>query len=123
MLLDPKLEFKKVLNFLGVDEYYPESLHRQSNPTRGVRFALLNYLIVGCRRLIHRYKLWQLRKILRFVGVVSLSELITRKINLKRLKRISTIDPETERGLRTHFLPDIEKLEILLQKDLSFWKA
>jgi hypothetical protein len=36
--------------------------------------------------------------------------------------RLGPINPETERALRELFLPDVEKLEDLLERDFSAWK-
>ena len=44
-----------------------------------------------------------------------------RKLNMTNQKRIP-IDPQLERELRLEFVPVIERLEDVLQRDLSVWK-
>ena len=44
-----------------------------------------------------------------------------RKINMKNQKR-KPLDSQTEQTLRHEFVPVVERLEDILQKDLSIWK-
>ena len=111
--------YQEVLLFLGIKEWYPDHLETKSNEPKEVRLKLLSRGIASANFYINNYpKLRVLKKISRTIGFSALLS----GINEKDFKEKPRLDKEIEVKLRAYFREDIEKLEVLLSKDLSSWK-
>ncbi len=118
-----KAFFKEVLDFLGVDEFYPESLTKKSNETKTLRFKSLTRLIQGTRHFITKHNLEFIIPLLRSIGIVQLGTFIRDKMNVKKMKEKPKLSSELEAKLRAFYQEDIEQLESLLNIDLNHWKS
>ncbi len=118
---DNQAFYKEVLDFLGVDEIYPESLNSKSNETKEPRVKWLNYMIQNTRQFITRYRMEWLLPVLRYSGILPLGMLIRDKLNVKKMTKKEPLQASTEAFLKQHYLEDIKLLEGLIDKDLSAW--
>jgi len=116
---DPKDILKRLYGFIGVDtEFIPEKIfNKKSNQSKKVRLGIITKIIYFCVRTISRLRL---NKLLTLAEKLKIDKVIN-KINTKKVDKES-IDPEIRRYMNKQFLPDIEKLEKLINKDLSNWK-
>ncbi len=119
---DNKVFLKETLDFLGVTEYYPASLDERSNETKEPRMKWLNHLIQNTRQGITKYRLEWVIPLLRYTGILPLGMLIRDRLNVKKMGSKPQLLPETEQQLKAHYRADIEKLEELIERDLSAWK-
>ncbi len=114
--------YKSYLDFLGLEHIIPDSLNASSNVTQAPKFAGLTYFIQNTRHFITKHNLEFLIPILRKTGVVQLGTFIRDKWNVKKVDKKPKLDPELEQEMRQYYQEDIEKLETLLDRDLSAWK-
>ncbi len=121
MVKDPVNFLKDIEQFLGVSEFIPENIKEKSNITGRSRIPLVNQSLAYVKLLIRKFKLHKLNDLLRFTKISNLAEHV-RKTNRISYSTKPEIDKEIISKLYHIFLPDIEKLEKLLQKDLSCWK-
>lgn len=111
--------YKEVLLFLGVKEWYPDHLDTKANESKEVRSKLLSRGIKSVNFYINNIpKLRVLKQATRAIG---LSALLS-GIKEKPFKEKPRLDKDIEIKLRAYFREDIEKLETLLNYDLSNWK-
>jgi hypothetical protein len=119
----PELVYKEVLDFLKVEEFYPDSLKKASNKTKQNRFQFLNYLITSTSNFIHKQNLYFLIPLLRYSGISPIAEYMRDHLNIVSKSSRRAIDKELTRTLEEHFGEDISQLQELIDKDLSLWKA
>jgi hypothetical protein len=122
---NPKLIYKNVLDFLDLDEYYPDSLYAASNKTRQNKNQLLNYFITSSRKFIHTHDLHFLVPIIRYTGIAPIAEFIRDHWNISsKGNRLQQIPKDDFTGmLQDYYLEDINRLEDLILMDLSHWKT
>ena len=110
---------KDVYSFLQVNEQFIPNI-KKHNINKTVRFRWL-------RNLVHRPPIF-IRKIARFIirnrsgreVLTSFMVLLNKKVNTRYSER-PKINKPTDKMLRSYFKRDIEKLEKLINKDLSHW--
>ncbi|RJP85118.1 MAG: hypothetical protein C4518_17320 [Desulfobacteraceae bacterium] len=120
---DPEALFKNVLDFLNADAYFPDSLHKRSNKTKTNKNQPLNYFITSSRNFIHKHNLHFVKPLLRYSGISPLAEYIRDHVNVVSNTGRQRLDGDSIRMLRDCYLKDIEKLEKLIDRDLTHWKA
>ena len=130
---NPKETIQEIYRFLGVDEnFVPSALTQRINPTveKLVRFPIYNQILAlfvrGATQQNANPFLSSLYKILKRIGIPKITGFL-RKLNRKKTGKLTRIEkppmnPETKENLRNFYCRDIEKLEKLLGRDLSFWK-
>ena len=110
---DTAAAYRDVLNFLDVDESF-EPDFAIANAAKTTRHPPL-------RRIVKRFPV--LKKVVRLMPnrVIDLG---SRAIALVvRWKRRPEISPEFRKSLSDEFLPDIDRLEDLLDRSLDAWRA
>jgi hypothetical protein len=116
---DARRFFNEIVSFLGLREWYPDSLEVRSNEAMDVRSEWLSRWIKDAYSFLGNYP--GLSFIKRTVKAAGISALLS-GINLKPFGEKPRLGPMIEAELREYFREDIEKLEKLLRKDLSRWK-
>lgn len=117
-LLDaPRETWAKVLAFLGLpDDGRTE--FRPVNPSRKHRFPWLANLMLDppgpLKRPVYALRAWLVRTRPPIVEKI--------KASLRKEQAREALSSEFENELRALFLPEVEKLEALLGRDLSAWK-
>ena len=112
---------RSIESFLGVDAFIPANVDARANVTGEPRFAWLNRAMSRLRYALRKHTPPALINLLRATGLAQLSETIRLK-NTQPAALKTTIDPALDRELRAYFLPNVERLEGILGKDLSSWK-
>jgi len=115
---DTALVYKKTLGFLGVDDSFSTNFD-VINPNKQVRSTTL-------RRFLRGHTGWP-----QAVAVTTARAVLPRKTRRQitsRLKRWNTVyterqplTPATRHQLQIEFLPEVEKLSQLLDRDLTHW--
>ncbi|HEB76015.1 MAG TPA: hypothetical protein ENJ04_06665 [Nitrospirae bacterium] len=114
---DPKAYLKEVYDFLGVEEFYPESVYEKYNQFREPRNMMVEKLITGTGDLLRRLRLLKLKSVLNRLGV---SEGIKR-FNTKGAEK-DAIPEDVRKRINEHVREDTRRLEEFLGRDLSFWR-
>lgn len=119
----PEALYKEALDFLNADEFFPDSLHERSNRTKSNKNKLLNYFITSSRNFIHKHNLHFVKPLLRYSGISPLAEYIRDNLNVASTTGKKRLDDDSIKRLQDCYSTDIEKLEKLIDRDLSHWKA
>jgi len=118
---NPEQFLKEIEIFLGIKEYIPENINKKSNVTGVYHYKYMNGFMYKTRRTIRRYNSNFLIKCIRLLRLNKLySYVITN--NVKPFDIKPKLDINTKNKLTKHFTDDINKLEGLLNRDLSNWK-
>lgn len=130
-LKDPLYFIQQVYQFLNVDStFVPPSLHQRSNASQDTnyRFLFINKLVNQRKRLKNYWGGRALLKFLKIIGLGKLVRLILRA-NLRKTKKAPAKEGRGEvlresdrERLRGIYREDIQKLEKLINHDLSFWR-
>lgn len=115
---------KEVETFLGVDEFMPENASARSNITGEPRNWILNRVLAYGRRAVRRTRvLAAFVDIMRGLGVDRRLEAVRREnVSTAAPTELSRMNEEEKVWLAGLLRPDVEKLESLLQVELSEWK-
>ena len=116
LITDTASTYRDVLSFLGVDATFQPELPPH-NQNRRVRFGPIQRLIfrppgplLGAARRLRRYRLvHRLRE-----GVLRLNS---------RAEKRPALNPALRRKLLAEFAPEIERLSLIIGRDLSAWQA
>jgi hypothetical protein len=109
-LKNPEKVWKKVLSFLEI-EYFPKKEFPQLNPAKTVKFKPINYFL---------FKIFELKiklGIKRNLGIAS----FVRKF-ITEYRQRPPLDYSFKKELQKFYLPEIEKVEQLLNINLEKWK-
>jgi hypothetical protein len=118
---NPKLVIKKLYKFLNVDDkFIPESLNKKINSSKKSR---INFFIdPGLIYKLDKIKIINsLLYFIKRIGIYSFLRKLYVKINFKTYK-YPKMKKETRIQLKKTFKKDIERVEKLINRDLSFWK-
>ncbi|MEE9342436.1 MAG: sulfotransferase [Gammaproteobacteria bacterium] len=111
---------KRVFNYLGIDDKHnPAALNAKSNPSYMNKYKGLESFRGAAQQLVHKMGLdglWQL------LGKLGLKRLYAKVNKMPSEAVMPTISDKTMALLAAAFKDDIEKLEVMLDKDLSAWK-
>lgn len=119
---DPVLFMQDIYEFLGADKkFVAPTAKKIENAASEVRFKFLRIVTDFFVDVLYRLKLSFIINILKKIGLQKAVHYFHYKINVKSAKK-PKINSETEKKLRGIFREDIEKLEKLLNRDLSSWK-
>jgi len=118
---DPAEFLRGVERFLGVREFVPENIHRKSNTTTMPRSKNLNASLHKIRLFIRRKNLNFITDLIRLTKLDRVYNWALYK-NTKNFDQKPTMSMEEKKKLYEYFSEDINKLELLLEKDLSHWK-
>jgi len=116
----PEKIFENICRFLNVPVYSIRNMDVKSNATKANRINNLNYLITQSRTYIHKHQLLWIRPLLKYSGITYLAERI-KSLNEYGESEVEVL-PDVREMLLGQLLTDIEKTELLLNKDLSHWK-
>ncbi len=116
----PEKIFENICRFLNVPVYSVKNMDVKSNATKANRINNLNYLITKSRTYIHKHPLLWIRPLLKYSGITYLAERII-SFNQYAESEVAVL-PDVKDMLLARLLTDIEKTELLLNKDLSHWK-
>jgi len=118
----PEILYKEILNFLGVDDFFPDSLCEMSNKTKQTKYPFLNFAITYCKNFLHLHHLYWIRHLLKYSGITSTAEYVRDYLNVQHIDcNATTINPELTEMLLDFYLKDIHALSKLIDKDLSVW--
>ena len=118
---NPVKFIQKIYRFLGVDDsFIPPSATKRINATQlkwgpGIKFLRESYLILT--KLPFGKKISKIAKIMRIKKLVKLVDLLAYRLSLT-----PKINHSTRNYLIKIFKEDINNLEKLINRDLSFWK-
>lgn len=113
---NPKAVLTSLFEFLNVNQHFnPSTLHQRINPAseRNRLFFVLQDFMVWAKR--HRLEFFI--DVLRILRINQIAKLL-----LTKTSAYPPIDPVIQSGLRNYYLSDIDKLEVLIGKDLTAWK-
>ena len=110
-----------VQSFLGLDAHLPADLDAPTNVTGAPRWAGLNRALAALRYPLRKYNPGWLLAFLRWSGLASLQERV-RLANTRPARRLPELDGETRSWLGAKFKSDTERLEGMINRDLSHWK-
>lgn len=114
----PLKAIQNIYSFLGVDpNYVPRSLMDKENEAFLPRFELIKKCVHGFLRFLSRIDRDWYFKVLDSNFLVAFYS----KINKVKFK-YPPLDKKVRERLKGYFVEDIEKLERLIQRDLSVWK-
>jgi len=119
----PEMLYKEALDFLGLNEYYPDSLYSISNKTKQNRSQFLNYFITSSRNFIHKHNLNFLVPFLRYSGISPVAEYLRDRFNIVSKGTKKHHNEDFHKMVQDYYLQDLNNLEKLIGKDLSHWKA
>ncbi len=113
---------KDLCMFLNVKEFCPEDIDHKANPTKIVRFRILNTIIYNTFSFTRNNPAFNfVPAFLKKTGLMSIMSLI-QKLNTRPMDAKPEISKGLETRLKKYFKDDIENLENLLNRDLSDWK-
>ena len=121
VVADPRRIMADLFTFLGVDsDFVPPTLFKRINVAKGSRNHSLRLFVASTSDLIRQSLGGPAIKVVKATGLPSL----IRRANEIDLDDtiVPPISSETEKQLREHFTPEIERLERLIGRDLSAWK-
>jgi len=126
MLLDDLKEnstllLQHVQKHLGLREYIPDDIDDAVNVSMVARFELLNRVYAKGKYYARKYSLNRFLDLLNAIGIAGALNSLRYK-NFRPATARRSIDPVVARELRPYFRGDIERLENLLERDLSTWK-
>ncbi|WP_339950945.1 sulfotransferase [uncultured Albimonas sp.] len=117
LLTAPRETWTKVLAFLGLPDD-GRSEFPPVNPSRKHRFPWLANLVLDppgpLKRPVYALRSWMVRTRPPIIEKI--------KASLRKEQAREALSPEFEAELRVLFLPEVEKVEALLGRDLSAWK-
>ena len=109
---------KKLYQFLGVDEtFVPANLKEKSNAAKAIKSPFVSKLMGWFSAIMVSLKL---SAVLTYLKDVGLKKLVM-KFNTAKVD-YPPMTAETKSFLQLQFLDDINRLEKLINKDLSTWK-
>ena len=119
---DPVKFIQKIYKFLNVDDnFVPQKATQEVNPSKVYRFPFIKRITGRIIKYIHNcYFGIYLMNFLRKIGAKKLF-LLLEKINSKPIET-PKMDLKTRKYLIKFYKKDIEKLEKLINRDLSFWR-
>jgi hypothetical protein len=122
LIENPKKHFKKLFNFLGVDNNFtPSRIEKPSNKGGAAVFPKLNYLMIKSEYILRSIGLDPILRLFEFTGVRGLAMKV-RDINKVRYSTYPRLKKDTSRKLFGVFEKDINELEKMLNKNLETWK-
>lgn len=120
LIKDNRKFLKEIEEFIGVKEYFPENIDQKSNATGIPKYKYLNKFLVWTKKILVKNKLKFIVKILRKLWI---SQWWTRMRHATKWTYTKPkLNSNEELYLHWLFIKDIEKLEKLIDKDLSEWK-
>ena len=116
---DPQKVIMSIFDFLGVDnKFEPSAINKKVNVAGSKSNMAVNMTKnIGQIKLFNKLK----KTIKSLLGINNLGQITERIISNKNSYN-KGIDPETRSELLKIYLPEIEKLEVILNCDLSTWK-
>ncbi|MEE9494417.1 MAG: sulfotransferase domain-containing protein [Gammaproteobacteria bacterium] len=118
---DKQVAAKQIFNFLGIAENHsPAALNSQSNPSYVNKFRGLESFRRSLRQTMSKLGLDSVWTFLQKAGLQKLYASLNKKPSESVIPPTSEV---TKQQLALAFREDIEKLEKMLNRDLSAWKA
>lgn len=122
MIRDPASFFHDLFRFLGVNpKFSPPALQKRMNRSRRTKYVFIPRTVRFTRQTLEKLGL---RSIIRMLNNFGAGKLIRQFNNRYNQVAVDFRMTDVERSaLHSLFVEDIEKLEILIDRDLSVWKA
>ncbi len=122
LMADNRRFLLEVENYLGLDEFIPPDIDRRSNITGAPRFKRLNHTLFRLRLFLRNNRLNWALDLLRKLGIAyALEQWRTRSAVPYEEKPL--LDDKIKSELLDYYHDEIDKLEGLIQRDLSAWKG
>ncbi|MDH5507920.1 MAG: sulfotransferase domain-containing protein, partial [Anaerolineae bacterium] len=118
---DNKGFLREIEDFLGVREYFPENISAASNVTGAPRWPTANKAITKMRYLLRSRNMNWVTTFLRRSGLAWLSMKLMHA-NVRPFEDKPKLSSAAKAALKQAYKEDTEKLETLIQRDLSAWK-
>ncbi len=116
--VDPKSVIFNLYGFLGVaQDFSPYAIKGASNESKYVKFKYFGRFVFHVKRIMVRLKLNSLLELMKITGM----DQKLMQIGSKEYK-FGKVNLSTRSAQIGYFLKDIEKLESLMDRDLSVWK-
>lgn len=120
---NPLLVIRNLYKFLGVNSNYsPKRLNNKSFEAANTRFQRLNYFMYQTEQYIKKRGWARLVLLSEVSGVRKIAYWFAHNVNKKKLDKYPKMDKGMETKLKSVFEKDINKLEKLINRDLSKWK-
>jgi len=119
---DPKTSFKRLTDFLDLEEFYPTDLANRSNSARSIRIKWLSHLMNTTLLYIQKKNIYWIIPLLKKTGLMGIIKFIQLRIMTKPGRTDGDVDESILQKLHAAYGDDIEEVETLLQRDLSSWK-
>lgn len=115
---DPAGILKTTYGFLGVDDsFIPNNMNKRSNYSKQGRYrGVVKTMDIVVRKMVQLRLGFVVRLLKNFRVNKLILSMISKKYSYPRM------DKETRQYLRSLFNEDIRKLEVLLDRDLSYWQ-
>lgn len=117
LVKDPKGFLKTIYDFLDIPEYYPEDVTHRVNKGGVPRHLLLDKTIARSGKFLREHNLYGLKMLLNRTGISNR----LKRFNLKQ-EAPEPIEPSLREYLNRFYAQDKQELEVMLGKDLSFWR-
>jgi hypothetical protein len=122
LIADNRKFLLDVEDFLGLDEFIPPDIDQRSNITGAPRFKRLNHLLFQMRLFLRNNRFDWALDLLRKLGIAyALEQWRTRSAVPYEEKPL--LDDSIKLELSDYYRDEIDKLEGLIQRDLSAWKV
>ncbi len=119
---DNKTFLKELYEFLEVEVFYPEGFDEKVNVGLQPKSQSLVNFIGKAKMIIHSNGLQFMLPFLEKTGFLSLVKKIKKKNMTQRKTKKEQLPENVKKDLQNYFREDLDKLENLLEKDLSHWK-
>ena len=111
--------YKEICQFIGVDEtYVPDAVTTRINEPKSFRSGLVRNVYRRVAMTLSFYRIDWLRKLLKLMGIPKLLEGLNKGGEYRE-----PLKNEDRIWLLNFYRSDIEKLEVLIDRDLSSWKT
>lgn len=121
LMSDNRKFLLQVERYIGIDEFIPGDIDKRDNITGAPRYKWLNHLLFQARLFLRNNRLNWALDLLRKIGLAyTLEQWRTRSALPYEEKPL--MDEELRIELMAYYRLEIDKLEELIQRDLSVWK-
>lgn len=122
--IKPLKTIRGIYKFLGVRDinFRPESLSTRPLAASSARVGVLNRFLVKGEYFLKRNRLYFLSDFLEKSRIREIAHDFSFKINSKRIEKYPLIEGKLKGKMKRFFGTDIEKLENLINRDLSSWR-
>jgi len=122
MVKDPAAFFLDLFDFIGVDNsFVPPGINKRMNKSGKTKYVFIPRFVRFVRRTLERIGLRSLVRAMIKWGVAK--QYLKFHVRYNRINMDYELSPDERVSLYDCFAEDIEQLEQLLNRDLSYWKS